>query len=340
MSAGEQGRGAARRATISDVAAAAGVSVGTVSRVLNGHAEVAAERRAAVEHAITRLGYRRNVAAARLRRGEGTALGLLVEDVADPFYSQIHRAVEDAALERGWTLLVASGAGEPRRARTQLAALAAHGVDAMLATLPVGLGAAEAASLIGAGTPLVLIDRPARGEADSVVTDNREGAAAGVAELLRRGHRRIACLVDRGELHTAREREAGYREAMDAAGAPVEREWVVRNAADPAVDLAGELGRLLGAEAPVTALFTGNNRITARTLAALHTTGRGSEAARPELLGFDDLELAEHLVPPLSVVAQDAAGLARAAVELAEWRLGGATAAPAWREIPARLLRR
>lgn len=220
MSVEEPGKGPARRATISDVAAAA-------------------ERRAAVEHAFTRLGYRRNVAAARLRRGEGTVLGLLIEDVADPFYSQIHRAVEVAALERGWTLLVASGAGEPSRARTQLAALAAHGANAMLATLPVGLGAAEAASLIGAGTPLVLIDRPARGEADSVVTANREGAAAGVAELLRRGHRRIACLVDRGELHTAREREAGYREAMDAAGLPVERGWVVRNAADPGVDLAG-----------------------------------------------------------------------------------------------------
>ncbi len=205
------------RPTVQDVARRAGVGVGTVSRVLNDLPNVAEATKQRVQAAIDELGYRRNSAASALRRGAGITIGLLVDDLADPFYSQVHRAVEDAALENDWALLALSTAGDGERARRQIAGLASRGVDGLLVMLPEGAREADVLHGVDAGTAVVYLDRPpVSADADTVLADNRAGARLGVAHLLARGHRRIGCLADRAGIWPSRERGEGYRDALRA----------------------------------------------------------------------------------------------------------------------------
>jgi LacI family transcriptional regulator len=167
--------------------------------------------------------------------------------------------------------------------------------------------------------PVVFVDRPPVNLAvDVVLTDNEGGAHAGVLHLIANGHRRIGYLGDETGIFTAGERLRGYRRAMAESALPVDEAWIVMGRPDPRT-LGPELDRMLGGEEPVTALFTGNNRLTVAVLREL--------AARPRrlaLVGFDDFELADLVVPSISVVAQDPAALGRVAARLLFERLAGA----------------
>jgi LacI family transcriptional regulator len=188
-----------------------------------------------------------------------------------------------------------------------------------------------------AGVALVFVDRPPNFlDADVVVADNAGGAAAAVAHLVAHGHRRIAFLGDRPEIHTAVERLRGYRSALAEHGI----------AADPALIhqglVAPEQARavtraLLDAPDPPTALFTSQNLITIGAVTVLHALGRQHAVA---LVGFDDIALAEVIDPPLTVVAQDAAGLGRAAAERLFARLDGDDGPSRRLELPTTLIPR
>src|SRR6476661_1227309 len=209
-----------------DVAGTAGVSLKTVSRVVNGEAGVRPDTAARVESAIARLGFARNEVARSLRHGRAGALGLVIEDVANPFYSTMARAVEDAAHDRGHILITASCEEDPDRERELVLRLLRRSVDALL-IVPAGDDHRYLLADIGAGTPVVFLDRPpGRVEADTVLLDNVGGARAAVAHLLAHGHERIAYVGDKPPLHTAAERLAGYREALREAGRPADEELV------------------------------------------------------------------------------------------------------------------
>jgi LacI family transcriptional regulator len=326
-----------RRPTIRHVAERAGVSLKTVSRVINGEAGVAANTAARVGSAIAELGFERNDLARTLRQGRSSAtLGLVIEDVTNPFYSAIAQAVEAAARARGFMLIAGSCEEDADREHELVQALLRRRVDALL-LVPASRDHAYLARVLGAGTPVVFIDRPPEGtEADTVLLDNLGGARAGVNHLLSQGHRRIAYIADPDSLYTAAERLAGYREAMEAADVPIAPE-LVRLGTHDAAQAERVVRELLAlpAERRPTALFTSNNRNTVGALRALR--GLEHEIA---LVGFDDFELADLLAMPTTVVRYDNHDLGRHAAALAFARLDGDAEPPRRIVVPTTLVRR
>lgn len=306
------------RPTIRDVAAEADVSVKTVSRVLNLEPWVRPETEARVRAAMDRLGFQRNEAAASLRRGQTThIIGLLIEDVANPFYAVVARAVEEVARAHNQVLLVASSDEDADQEREILTAFCARRVEGLI-VVPAGLDHSYLSSEIAAGTAVVFVDRPGLHEhTDCVVAANAAGARDGVAHLIRRGHRRIGYIGDELAIFTATERYRGYCDALGEAGIAVDPA-LVRLGPNDVETGTRAVGELLDSAGPPSALFTGNNRLTLGAVRALR--GHAEPVA---LVGFDDFELADMLDPPVTVVAQDAAALGRTAAELLFRRIGG-----------------
>ncbi|HEV2635109.1 MAG TPA: LacI family DNA-binding transcriptional regulator [Actinocrinis sp.] len=351
-----------RRATMNDVAAHAGVSLKTVSRVVNGDAAVIEETRTRVQRSIEQLGFRRNDSARQLRTGRTAGIGLILEDVADPFYSTLTRAVEQVATAHDCLLFTGSCDDDPGQEQKLALALCARRVDGLL-IVPAAADHAYLAPELAAGLPAVFIDRPPVNlAADMVLTDNAGGAVSGISHLIQAGHQRIGYLGDTPTIHTAAERLTGYRAAMAAHGLPIDERWVSMGRLDQE-QLRAELVRLLTGPDRVTALFTGNNRLTVSVLrelahlpvgdgmaAAVATAaaaaGNGSRAGHaalttwPALVGFDDFELADLVVPGVTVVAQDPAGLGRMAAELLFDRLAGLSDPPRRLILPTTLIAR
>ncbi|WP_225448184.1 LacI family DNA-binding transcriptional regulator [Streptacidiphilus sp. P02-A3a] len=322
------------RPTMNDVAAAAGVGLKTVSRVVNDEPGVAAGTAERVRAAIAALGFSRNDSARLLRQGRTATLGLLLEDIADPFSSVLGGAVEEIARGRESLLFTGSSGAEPQRERELALAFCARRVDGLV-IVPTGTDHRYLLPELAAGTAVVFVDRPAgRIEADAVLTDNAGGARAGTAHLIRHGHRRIGFLGDLPQLYTGAERLRGYREALADAGLRYDQRLVATGRTDQAT-VAAALDRLVGGPDPATALFTGNNRITLAVLRALPRLPHP-----PALVGFDDLELADLLSPGLTVVAQDPVGLGRIAAELVFRRMDGDREPPRRIELPTVLLPR
>ncbi|MFF2820883.1 LacI family DNA-binding transcriptional regulator [Kitasatospora cineracea] len=321
------------RPTMKDVAAAAGVGLKTVSRVVNGESGVTPEMAARVRAAIEALGFRRNDSARLLRTGRTASVALLLEDISDPFSSALSRAVEQVAAAEGCLLFTGSSAEVPERERELALAFCARRVDGLI-VVPAGDDHRYLLPEIESGTPVVFLDRPGSGiDADAVLSDNAGGAQAGTAHLIAHGHRRIGFIGDLPSIHTAAERARGYRAAMAAAGLPVDERWVDCGPTDR-TRVAAAVRRLTTGPDAVTALFTANNRVT---LAALHHLPADR---RPALVGFDDLELADLLTPGLTVVVQDPAALGALAARRLFDRLTGDTTPPARLELPTLLVPR
>ncbi|MEV5409069.1 LacI family DNA-binding transcriptional regulator [Thermopolyspora sp. NPDC052614] len=304
-----------------DVAAAAGVALKTVSRVVNNEPGVNPVTADRVREAIKRLGYRRNESARFLREGRTSSIGLVIEDVSDPFYSGLSRAVETVARRHGHLLFTGSSEEDPDLEREIVMAFCARRVDGLI-IVPAGTDHDYLRPELTAGVAVVFADRPPGPglEADTVLTDNVGGAARGVAHLIRHGHRRIAFLGDAPSIFTARERLRGYRDALAEADLPYDEALVSMGGAD-AARLRATLDAMAALPYPPTALFTGNGRLTTQVLRTLAARPGGTD--RPALLGFDDFELADLLVPGVSVVAQDPAGLGETTAELLFRRLAG-----------------
>ena len=317
------------RPTMRDVASTAGVSLKTVSRVVNSENGVRPATAARVEAAIAQLGFARNDVARSLRHGRANALGLVIEDVANPFYSAIARTVEDVAHARSHILITGSCEEDAERERELVLRLLRRSVDALL-IVPAGDDHRYLQPELDDGTPIVFLDRPPRGvEADTVLLDNVGGARAAVAHLLAHGHERIAYVGDPPPLYTAAERLAGYRAALRDAGLPADEELVSAGPHDAAsAERAVRDLLALPADRRPTALFTANNRNTVGALRALRD-GDGTVA----LVGFDDFELADMLPVPVTVVRHDPAEMGRIAAEMAYLRLDGDDRAPQRRTI-------
>jgi LacI family transcriptional regulator len=322
------------RPTMRDVARHAGVSLKTVSRVVNGEVGVRPDTAEKVNAAISALGFRRNDIARALRGGKRTrSLGLVIKDVANPFYSQIARGVEEVA--RAHDLLVISGCSDedPARERHLIRSLCERRVDGLLVA-PSGSDHRYLIPELRMGTSAVFIDRPPEEaiEADVVLIDNVGGARAAVAHLVAHGHRRIACLADLPGIFTARERRTGYDQALRAHGVPVE-ESLVRVGQHDVAGAESAMAELLALGDPPTAVFTGNNRLTIGALRAIQAAGTGTA-----LVGFDDFELADMLATPVTVVAHHPAEMGRRAAGLLCRRMGGEDLPPQRVLLPTRLI--
>jgi len=304
-----------------DVAAIAGVSLATVSRVVNGNADVGPALATRVQDAVEVLGYRRDLTASTLRRTDraSASIGLVIEDVANPFFSAVHRGVEDVARTHGVLTFAGSSDENPDRERELAEAFGARGVDGLV-IVPCSSDQGYLRRDRRMGIELVFVDRPPRFiDADAVMSDHAGGARGAVEHLIAAGHRRIAFLGDRPTVFTAAERRRGYHEALAAAGI----------AADPSLERSGlaesytaeEAARdLLLAPDPPTALFASQNLITVGALRALRERGLQHEVA---LVSFDDIVLADMVDPGITVVMQDPFALGHRAAELLFSRLRG-----------------
>ncbi|MFI7698568.1 LacI family DNA-binding transcriptional regulator [Nonomuraea sp. NPDC049480] len=299
-----------RKPTMADVARHAGVSLKTVSRVVNQEPHVRASLQQRVHEAISELGYRRNEAAARLARGATMlTLGLVMENISNEFYSRLAAAVEAAAA--GHEALVVFGSYEesPDKERMLIESMYARGVDSLI----VVPSAADHAWLAEhPNLRMVFVDRVPRGleGADVVVLDDVRGGRAATEHLLARGHRRIALISDDDGLSSVHDRACGYRAALRAAGVAGDDTLVVRGVFDP-WRVSHEVCRLLDLPDPPTAFFAANNRAAIGILQALR-----DRPERPAYVGFDDFALADVFSPGVTVVRYDVARLARSAVDL------------------------
>lgn len=320
---------------MADVAAQAGVSLKTVSRVINAEPRVSDTTAAAVLAAVRRLGFRSNEAAASLARGHRVAsVGLVIGAMDDPFYARLASGVEQVARAQRHAVLIGSSEDDPGLEQELALGLTARRVDGLV------LVAASAdqrylAPDVTNGLAVVFVDRPPRGiDADCVLSDNQAGAQEGTAHLLGLGHERIAFLGNDASVYTSAERLCGFRAAHRAAGTPVDPALVVLG---PRTSTAAEqaVRALLDGPRPPTAIFAQNGLLTMGAWRALHA--RPDDAA---LVGFDDFALADVLQPPVDVVAQDAVELGRCAARLLFDRLADPDRPTRRMMLPTRLIQR
>ncbi|HEX4212828.1 MAG TPA: LacI family DNA-binding transcriptional regulator [Candidatus Dormibacteraeota bacterium] len=315
-----------------DVARMAGVSLKTVSRVVNDEPGVSPVTAARVHRSISYLGFRRNDIAHTLRKQVSSAtVGLVIEDLGNPFYSQMARAVESVATEHDFMLIAVSSEEDPDRERNFVAALIRRRVDGLL-VVPASNEHAFLTEEMRMGMPVVFLDRPPLGfHGDTVLLDNRVGARTAVEHLIAQGHRRIAMVGDLPRIWTAIERHQGYVEALRAHGLPEDPSLVRLGSHDTV--MAEAATRELLATAGPTAIFAGNNRSCIGVLRSVAASQR-----QVAVIGFDDFELADMLVPPATVIASDPAEMGRVAAELLFSRLAGEDGPPQRVVLPVRLI--
>ena len=326
---------ASRRPTLADVAREVGVSAKTVSRVLNEDGPVSARTREQVRAAVAKLGFQPNLMARNIRvGGPDTTIGLVVPDLANPFFGAVARGIEDTVRDRGLTLLMGSSADDPEREHALTAQFLARRVSILIVVPSVGADHSSLKPHRTAGLPVLFLDRPGVGLAtDSIVSSNRAGAHEGVAHLIAHGHRRIGFVGDLPvKLYTRRERLAGYRAALNEAHIPYDRSLIASAHDQQGAQTA--TSHLLDLPDPPTALFAGNNIMALGVVAELARSKRKHVA----VVAFDDVSLAEALEPALTVVAQDPAEVGRKAAATSLARLDGDRSRARTITVPTRLI--
>ncbi len=320
------------RATVYDVARVAGVSIKTVSRVVNGSERVSADTRARVLTAVADLDYVRNAAARSLRTGTTDAIGIVVDSLADPFFATLVSVVEDRALAAGISVLVASTGRSATRERGQVLRLTRQNVCALLLA-PVETDHSYLAEAAG-DIPVVLVDRgwPDSGY-DTVRVHDRTGARIATEHLLAHGHRRIAFVGDVSELPTIESRRGGYTDALIAAGVTPDPA-LLRTRCGETDTAAAAVADLLTLAEPPTAIFSSNPRASLGVVRALHRLGRTDIA----LVGFGDFALADSLTPAVTVIDQDPTPIATAAADRLLARIDGQNPVAAEIVLPVSLI--
>ncbi|SDD36558.1 LacI family DNA-binding transcriptional regulator [Nocardioides lianchengensis] len=308
---------APRAASVKDVAAAAGVSVGTVSNVLNRPDRVGSATRVRVQEAMTELGFVRNESARQLRAGTSRTLAYVMLDASNPFFTDVARGLELAANEADLALVLCNSSNLASREEAHLALLQQQRVQGVLVT-PVDPDAAVLKEVRRRGTPLVIVDRT-RSDASfcSVAVDDLHGGRLAVEHLVDRGHTQVAFIGGPPHLGQVRDRLEGARQAWAAAGLPADDLVVL---ATTTLDVqegrnAGErLAGLPTARRP-TAAFCANDLLALGLLQ--QAIGSGTQV--PEqlaIVGYDDIEFAAAAAVPLTSVRQPRQELGRTAAEL------------------------
>jgi len=299
-------------ATIADVAERAGVSTATVSRVLSGLGGASAQTQARVLEAARTLDYRPSEVARSLKRRSTQTLGLVITDIENPYFPQLVRAVEDAARDLGYTVLLCNAAEDPDREAAYLELLADRRVDGLIIASS-SLGVRHRAWLAAPPVPVVLVNTAAPdGELPAITSDNEGGGRLAAEHLLGLGHRRFGYLMPPPRNVDAPLRLAGVRAALRGAGIPPESLTVAHG--EPLVP-GGEAATVeILARAPDTTAFIAYNDLMAiGALRALREAGR-AVPAKASVIGFDDVPVAAYVDPPLTTIGQQTEEMGRWAV--------------------------
>ncbi len=319
MTLGEQGRTA--RLTIAEIATAAGVSVPTVSKVLNNHPQVSAATRQHVEQVIQSMGYVRNRAAQALAKGRSGLIDLVITRLDSEYYYEIVRGVQDAISEAGLQLVLSTTEDESQRESRWFERVIDRSTDGAILVLPHGQET-YIESLRVAQMPFVIVDERSELSADvpAIAATNWAGGAQAVRHLIALGHRRIA--MTRGPAFLSiKARYAGYRAALDEEGIPFRPEYVVEGlyTLDDGRRLTQQL---LDLPEPPTAIFTSNDLQAAGAYRAI--LSRGLRIPHDiSIIGFDDLPFASLLTPALTTIRQPLAEMGRHAVSLLLQQIAG-----------------
>lgn len=326
-------------ATLKEVAALAQVSLGTASKVMSGAENVSLKLRGRVERAAAQLNYRPNHVARSLKTRQTRTLGMVVSDLANPFFPEMVRGAEDAALGRGYVLMTFNTDDQPERERRIFDLLQARGVDGLLVVLALPKGGNEALlGRIQADTPVVCLDRQPESLAVDVVAVNNEASVAGaVAHLVERGYREIGLIGGRKDLYISEARERGFLSGLAAAGITPNPEWILEGSFRPESGYRLAKTLLGGANRP-RALFVANMMLTAGVLKAMEELGL--ETPRDVAIAtFDSIRLMDSFRPRLTAVVQPSYEIGRQGAELLMDRIEGtiASAQPIHLELPTEL---
>jgi LacI family transcriptional regulator len=285
-----------------DVAERAGVSVTTVSHVINETRPVSDKLRERVLAAMDELGYQPNRLARSLRRGHTHTIGMIVPDSTNPFFAEVARGVEDTSFEQGYSVILCNSDGNLDKEVFYTNVLAERRVDGIL-FVAAGISTEQIRDLQARRMPVVVVDREIPDVAvDSVLTDNARGGELATRYLMDLGHRCIGCVTGPSGVTPSAERVTGYRQALDESGIPVDEVLIVKG------DFQYESGhqaacQLLSMDNPPTAIFACNDLMAVGALSAAAEMGRRIPADL-SVVGFDDVSLASFANPPLTTILQ------------------------------------
>jgi DNA-binding LacI/PurR family transcriptional regulator len=324
--------------TVKEVAQQAGVSVATVSRVLNGSTAVDGELRQRVMAAAEQLRYRPNRLARNLRTKSTKTIAIVVPDIENPFFVSVTRGLEEVAFREGYTVLVCNTDDDPQRESVYLQVLldeAVAGID--VCATDERRSSAQVLKIMEQGVAMVGLDRRLENApVDGVLSDNFGGTRTAVAYLIEQGHRRIGLIAGPPKYAPARERRMGYEQALLDHGIAVDPALIkVTNFKGPEAAVATE--ELFTAGDPPTALFLSSGNVAIGSLRALHRLGL-QVPADVSLIVFDDLEWADAYNPPLTVVSQNTRQLGGLAGDLLLRRIRGGTEPPQERHLATQLI--
>jgi DNA-binding LacI/PurR family transcriptional regulator len=301
---------------LQDVAAHAGVSVKTVSNVVNGYVHVAPGTRARVEAAIIELGYRPNLSARNLRGGRSGIIALAVPEIGVPYFAELAQEIVAAASSRGFTVLIDQTEGRADQEQQVLEGIRAHLIDGLIFS-PLATGQRELSQREDT-TPLVLLGERGTGcVSDHVAIDNVAASREAVMHLAQQGRRRVAAI---GAQHadmmvTAHLRLAGYQEGLKQAGLAFDPTLVAEAPSFHRLEGARAMTRLLDEPQPPDAVFAFSDLLALGALRACHERGiRVPEDVA--IVGFDDIEDGRYSVPALSTISPDKEQIARVALDL------------------------
>jgi DNA-binding LacI/PurR family transcriptional regulator len=310
-------------ANMKEIARMAGVSLGTVSHVLNGSARVREPLRRRVEEAVQAAGYQPSALARGLRRDKTNMIGMVIPDVTNPFFPAVVRGAEDTAFANGYRLILCNTDNDHSKEVVHLNELRTY-LPSGLIVIPSDFSdlTRQTESYQKSGTAVVCVDRlPKRWHGDSVTAANEQGAHAATRHLIQLGHRRIATIAGPLHLTNAEQRLRGFRRAMTEAGLPVAPEYLQESA----FDLSGGRSRallLLRMLPRPTAIFAGNDMIAMGVIQAVRELGlRCPDDV--SIMGFDDLTFAALINPPLASVLQPGYQLGATAAQILLDRVHG-----------------
>lgn len=296
-----------------EVARLAGVSPAVVSYVTNGSHPVSDATRARVRAAIDQLGYRPNAVARSLAIARTHSLGLLLPDSSNPYFAELSSAIEDAAFDAGFTVLLGNGSNEARREQSYARTFLDRQVDGVI-VCPGNDVSHVLDELRGTRTPVVVTDRLGRTASNpAVVVDHAAGAALATRHLVEHGRRVHACISGNANVSAAQARAEGWRDALAAGGVPVDERLLTF------VDFTAEAGytamlALLDREPGIDAVFVASDLQAVGVLRALRDRGR-SAGHDVSVIGFDGIRLSGYTSPRLTTVAQPFRRMATALID-------------------------
>ena len=318
-----------------DVAERAGLSVSTVSHVINNTRAVSVESRQKVLEAMDELDYKPNALARSLRRRKTNTLGMIVPDSANPFFAEIARAIEDASFAQNYSVILCNSEGDLEKQQAYTDVLIENRVAGIL-FVAAGISTELVSDLGRRKVPLVVIDREVPGvDVDTVMTNHAQGGCLATQHLIDLGHRRIACIAGNSEVSPSAERLTGYRETLQKNAIAFDESLVVKG------DFQYQSGYeatnyLLALETPPTAVFACNDLMAVGSISAASALG----IRVPDdlsVVGFDDVQLASYTNPSLTTVDQPKVKIGTLATQMLLERMKDLDATPRFERLDTEL---